>query len=449
MDFAWDPIFSGRPAVVHLCPDDLPENNFFSLLEAISQKRSYRLIYKLLDKYDQIFSLEAACSLLRCALNSELTLRAFKAILKRCPPVSELLTVRQSCDFPLFVCGLLEQTAYMDRADVLALLLEEGASPNRRPGFDHSPLECALMNQSQKSVELLMRQPDLDLTWTPALLELWARRGSPLQDFCLQAMAPRFLGWDPASLQPPPIPEAMRAEYPAQAGNWPLVERFCRERGRLDAEEGGAALRWFARMDTAVPEEEAAVSALNALLESCPELLRRREARRTLARFFLSVDEKTREVLRPWMERIRHRRVDMEERDWSGSGYSGLLNLWQALLPQGPTLAVDRWSDVFRVPYAVGGHEERYIRLPWEDLECILDACPILGKGRRGYLSPVAATVLRCGSPALVERVFQPGGPLADEDPDCLLLCAQDDEYPRVNRNALLTVIRKEEQYEL
>lgn len=448
MDSALDSLFSDHPALVFYCPDDLPENNFTCLLEAISQKQSYRLIYKLLDKYDHIFSPEGACTLLRCALNCRLTLTAFKAILKRCPPAAELLSVNQLCEFPLSHCGLMEQSAYMDRPDVLALLLEEGADPNRRPGFDYSPLECALMSQSLKCVELLMERPDLDLTWTPELLELWARRESPLQDFCLQTMAPRFLGWDPASLQPLPLPEAMRAEHPARAGNWPLVERLCRERGRLDAEEGRAALRWFQHPVPEEGEKEEAAAALSALLESCPELLRTKDARRTLARFFLAVNDETREALRPWITRIRRCRIDMEQRDWIGA-YSGFLNLWRALMPQGPILAVNRWADTFHSSCFTDWQQELGRPQPWDELEIILNVCPILGKGRRGKLSPLAADVLRYGSPALVERMFQPGGPLADEDTDRLLSCAQDDGCPRINRSAVLSVIQKEERYEL
>lgn len=444
-----DSLFAAAP--LHLPSwEDLPENNFSLLLDAICEK-SYPLIYAQLRRYDYTFSPEAAFRLLDKALESSLSLRAFQAILERCPPVPEVLSSGFAPDMILGSCCLLDKAACLDRADVLALLLERGADPNRQPGCDSSPLEAAVAGQSLKCVELLMERPELDTAWTPQLLCEWANadRGLTLLDFCLQAMAPRFTGWEAASLQPLPIPELMTARLIAEAGNWPLLERFCRERGTLSPADGRQALNAIQPLEVQEQDHRACAAALDALLKRCPSLLRGQTACRTLLRCFLRFDGEARELLRPWTESLRRRRISMEREDWIDLEYDGFLNRWLSLLPQGPVLVIDRWSDVLEDPLADDVMGNEVVLLRSEALRRILSLCPIRGKGRAGKVSPVAQAVLRYGAPDLLAELFQPGALLAEEDPGALLEYVQDSECPRINRNAVLAYARKEEDYEL
>lgn len=430
--------------------DDLPENNFSLLLDAISE-RSYPLIYARLRRYDYTFSPEAAFQLLDKALESRLTLKAFQAILERCPPAPEVLSSGPAPDMILRSCSLTDKAAYLDRADVLELLLEWGAGPNQQPDCDYSPLEAALAGQSLECVKLLVERPELDTAWTPQLLCEWAHadHGLTLLDFCLQTMAPRFTGWEAASLQPLPIPEPMTARLIVEAGNWPLLERFCRERGTIPPDDGRQALNAIQPLEVQEWNEQACAAALNALLERCPGLLRGQMACRTLLRCFLRFDGEARELLRPWAESLRRRRISMEREDWIDLEYDGFLNRWLSLLPRGPVLVIDRWSDALEDPLAYDGMGGEAVLLRSEAIRRILSLCPVRGKGRTGKVSPVAQAALRYGTPELLAEQFRPGGLLAEEDPDALLNYAQDSECPRMNRNAVLAYVRKEENYEL
>lgn len=442
-----DSLFTGFP--VQIIDDDLPENNFSALMNAISNK-SYSLIYRLLHKFDYTFSPRAAFLLLNEALENGLTLKVFQAVLERCPPVPEILPAGVSSDPFLSSCGPVEKAAGADRADVLALLLERGASPNQMPNRDGSPLEAALTSQSLKCVELLMAQPELDTSWTPMLLFDWARagHGGTLLDFCLQAMAPRFIGWEPATLESLPIPEPMTAPLIAGVGNWNLLERFCRERGSVPLDDGRQVLDDVHFSSVEEGEEKACAAALNALLERCPGLLRRQRDCRVLLRCFLRFGGEAREFLRPWVKRLQHKRISMEREDWICWEYDGLPELWQSLMPTGPTLLIDRWSDVLENFCFDEPGNDGPIRKS-RALRRILSRCPVRGKGRAGKVSPVARAVLNCGAPELLSELLAPGGLLTEEDPGALMEYVQTAECPRASRGAVLAHVKKEENYEL
>lgn len=430
--------------------EDLPENNFSLLLDAISEK-SYPLIYARLRRYDYTFSPEAAFRLLDKALESGLSLKAFQAILERCPPMPEVLSTGPVPDMISGSCSLTDKAAYLDRADVLALLLERGAGPNRQPDCGFSPLEAALDGLCLECVKLLVEQPELDTAWTPRLLCEWAKadHGRPLLDFCLQTMAPRFTGWEALSFQPLPIPEPMTAWMFAMAGNWPLLERFCRERGTIPPDDGRQALNAIRPLEVQERDHQACAAALDALLKRCPGLLRGQTACRTLLRCFLRFGGEARELLRPWTESLRRRRISMEREDWIDLEYDGFLNRWLSLLPQGPVLVIDRWSNALEDPLSYDETGGEAVLLRSEALRRILSLCPVRGKGRAGRVSPVAQAVLRYGAPELLAELFRPGGLLAEEDPGALLEYARDGECPRMNRAAVLAYVRKEENYEL
>ncbi len=438
-------------------PGYASDDSLSPLRDAMSQK-SYPSIYKELRRCSGPFSPGDAYDLLGDALENGLTLRVFEAVLDKSPPLPEILSydnTKNLLNLILDPPGLICKAAYQDRGDVLSMFIERGASPNGTDG-KCSPLESALMGQALSSVEVLIQQPELDISWTPQLLFEWARTGADpdLRDFCIQTIAPRFTGWDPLSFQPLPIPEPMTAQIIAKARSWPLLERFCRERAPVSPEDVRAAIRIISLQAlgpnlgdepvSLMPEDTQAVcaEALAALLESCPALPRRETDCRALLRCFLNLGETARERLRPWTDKLGRRRIAMDWVDWNRGEYANFPDLWQSLLPNGPTLVIDRWSGIFDPFLAVPQHAKA--------LSHILDSCPIRGKGRSGKLSPVARAVLYHGDAALIESLFQRSdGLLATEDPDALMDYVLQGSCPRAIRAAVLAHVRKTVDYEL
>lgn len=284
------------------------------LLDAIERK-AYPTIYKELRRFTEPIFPRAAFLLLCQALEKYLSLEAIEAILDRSPPLPEFLYAGSISRVLLCRMGLVEHSAYADRADVLSLFLERGAGPNRADGFELSPLEAALEGECPACVELLMRQPELDTSWTPRLLTDWVERWrcNPVTDSCLQAMAPRFT-WVQLSCQTAPVPEAMTADVLAISEDWPLLECFCRERP-VSRKEGFNALRVISErvprlFSGSAPDGDvyaACARALAALFECCPGLLEGYEARWRMLHCFLALGEFSKgaqAALRPWAESL-------------------------------------------------------------------------------------------------------------------------------------------------
>ncbi len=459
-----------------MCPDisDNLSEDISVLLTAISQK-NYPLIYKELRRFTRTFSPGDANTLLRAALAGELRLKAFRAILDNSPPVKELFSPDfipdKKNNIPF---GLLEMASGEGRADVLSLLIERGAGPNRTDSSPYSPLEAALRGYAAKSVEILVRQTELDTTWTEYLLREWALPGplTPRRRACCRAMAPRFLGRKLRSRQPLPIPEPMTAMIIAEAENWPMLERFCRERAPISLKEGRKSLKIISRnkpprelslcFDSShVPgaagrnkpgskAQTECAAALAALLDSCPGLLKRESECRELLRCFLWFAEEAQACLRPWAESLGSRRIAMAASDWGFYGHDMFPDLWHRLLPRGPILVLDRWSDTFDIDGFWGGKVLQDPAMFGKTLSHVLAVCPVRGKGKEGKLSPLAQTVLRFGGVRLIDSLFrQSDGLLATEDPGALADFVLKENLPRATRAAVLSLVHKDMDYDL
>lgn len=451
-----DALFCSLSDPLTLLSSSLPEHNITDVLNAISSRR-YPAFYAALRKYQHLFSPEGAFLLIQQALEYELTIHAFLSILKRCPPVEEFLFSSQADTPFLGIHGLVELAAYLNRTDVLALLLERGGNVNRFPAFSLSPLEAALEGTALGSVELLVQQPELDTAWTPRLLSFWSCQDPepPKLEFCIQAVAPRFFPETYSLHAPLPIPDAPEMTALAiRNENWPLARRLLHERPPRSQKEIRSILTAFQSLNQQTDQPNC-VSTLIALLEVRPGLLRRRDACQVLLRYWLLFSPPCLSPLQPWVERIPFSHMELSLSDWLDAGADKVLSLWRDRLPNGPSLAVDRWSPIFQMTVQ---NEEPLPNIqpynwqpliPSELLSELVTHCPILGKAKSNVLSPLAKAMLQRGRPEQLESLLLPGGALADEPPQLLLDRAQDESLPRHNRAVILALIRKEETYEL
>lgn len=433
----------------------LPEHNITDVLDAITSRR-YPAFYAALRKYQHLFSPEGAFLLIQQALEYELTIHAFLSILKRCPPVEEFLFSGRADTPFLGIHGLVELAAYLNRTDVLALLLERGGNVNRFPAFSLSPLEAALEGTALGSVELLVQQPELDTAWTPRLLSFWSCQDPepPKLEFCIQAVAPRFFPETYSLHAPLPIPdEPEMTALAIENENWPLARRLLHERPPRSQKEIRSILTAFQSLNQQTDQPNC-VSTLIALLEVRPGLLRRRDACQVLLRYWLLFSPPCLSPLQPWVERIPFSHMELSPSDWLDAGAYQVLPLWRDRLPNGPALAVNRWSPIFQMmafdedPFPITQSCGRP-RIPSELLSELVSCCPILGKAKPNSLSPLAEAMLQRGRPEQLESLLLPGGALADEPPQLLLDRTQDESLPRHNRAVILALIRKEETYDL
>lgn len=444
---------------LHFSSLGLPEQNINEVFQAMEQK-SYPTLYAALRKYQYTFSPQGAFHLIYQALEHELNQKAILTILERCPPLEEFLFADEANIPFLDRCGLVETAAYLDRADILTLLLERGGNVNRYAGFSVSPVEAALEGPAFHCLSILAQREDLDITWTPRLYSLWSRDPDPpLLNLCLQTLVPRFFPGERSPMEPLPIPEGPGLLPPAiQNQNWPLALRAVRGCSPLPHKEGRTALDAF---PSQVPMEEQpeCVEVLCALLEGCPSLIRNKGTCQLLLRYWLTFPPDACQPLGPWVERIPFRKLSMRDRDWEDLGPQQLITLWNALLPLGPALVLDRWSPIFpEPPKEADGRNSLFQEFatqqffPVTEPECLADIlsfCQIQGKGRAGRISPLACTLIQHLPAALLEPLLAPGGVLAEEDPDALLDFAQSKHCPRLSRAAILSHIRKEDPYAL
>lgn len=455
---------------------DLPEqrNTEIERLLAAIRERTYPSFYTLLKRRKGRFGPQEAFELCITAVRGRLTLRAFTALLGCCPPLEEFLHAGSAgCEIiggrnmVSGEHGLTECAAAWDRADILKLLLRRGGNLNRDSGFELSPLEAAIEGRALHSVELLVQEPELDTALTPRLLASWSHMetGEDLLDFCLQAAAPRLTGAVPGPAAPIPVPRQLTVVNAASAGNWELAARICRERGSLPPEEARGLLDRLEMYRICPPEDSMSgffgmedpelmerkctgqARALDALLARCPELLRGQQACRTVAALILYHYGTTAEILAPWAEKIRNRKISLYHFPWRGGcldvkNAERLLDLWQKYLPDGPRPRLDR-----RMSILVFGRDGEEIR---QLLGRMLKLCaPPRGKAPDGRLSALAELLMCYGSPGMVEEQLRPGGLLAGEHLEVMLSPGAHREIPLANRAIAASCMRKEADYAL
>lgn len=415
-----------------------------ALLNAAEHKR-YPTLYALLDKlHGPLLSEEDCRALLLAGLNC--SIRAFRAILEHCPSAAELTYPDDpfSCNLfdpfdTLFASPdvtLADKAARGDRPEHLDELLRRGCSPNGA-----SVLLSAFLGKSPRCVKRLIREPDLDLFFSPDLLDLWAKtgmKGEEKLDECCLAAAPRLLQGEASQgklllYRGVPIPSRLDLNTVLLALNFPLAEFLCRNRevtlragmaamealgvlvSRLSLQRGPHCFSWKSRARNISRQQ--LISALNALLTACPQLLRRRLPQTLL--FFTALSGKAvPPTLRPWLEQLHGGKVALDPAP-------GLTNLAHALLLWEERFG-SRWTptlDPRAVSWSFFSFDHNtpiYPGLGLTALEVLLSRCRIRRFSPGEKLTYLSQAVLRVAPIPLVLCHLQPGGLLAGEDPKVL-----------------------------
>lgn len=433
--------------------DDLdePQAAFpFGLVNAVKNKR-YPTLYTLLNKLDGPLRRDAACQLLRAGL--ECSIGAFRVILDHCPPVTELTDDGNlqfyelddgALDLSSRFCSftLLDKAALDDRPEHLDELLRRGCSPNGPSGRDRcsgsSALLAAFLGRSPRCVRRLVREPELDTALTPSLLSQWARvglKGSEELEQCCRAAAPRLLGADRTGsplFHGVPIPPQLEVKTVLSQRNFPLAEFLCRNR-ELSIKEAAAAMEELAELVSELDpplgphsfywksrprklSRQRLCSMLDALFTACPQLLRRRLPR-TLLLFTALSGKSLPPLLRPWLDRLRGRRILLDFK-------LGYVNLSLALFFWEERLGA-RWVPVLD-PQRVS-FPPFFYNFPLfgpsgpTPLDLLLSRCRLQKFPPGKKLTELSLAVLHLAPMPLLLRQLQPGGLLSMEDPKLLL----------------------------
>ena len=267
----------------------------------------------LLERRKTPFARAEAFPLCAEVILNDFSVHVLNALLNVCPPLQELLDAgRVDCHIPEFwdPLGLTELAAYLGREELLDLLLRRGGNANARPEprlFPVSPLEAAAWGGNPGCVERLLREPELDLSFTVHLQRLWAKPElTEDQRQCLRRIAPLVADTAFPDRGPVPIPAAFCPMIAVEMDNGALFLRICRERGRLSRADGSAALNtlWA---EAALVKRQDPPDMLLALLEVFPEALAHRECRALLMLSAADFPEDSR--LEPWLNRLSVKRL--------------------------------------------------------------------------------------------------------------------------------------------
>ena len=316
----------------------------------------------------------------------------------------------------------------MDQPEHLKILLAAGAGPNQ--GGLVSPLAAAVHCKSQKCLQVLLDCPDLSPELPEDALAQWAgaENGDVMLDFCLCDLADHFLPRE-SPLMPLPLPPRLTLPMAAQLDNIPLLERLSRERTDVQPEEAVDALCALNWNDMRFPR------ALGCILAACPEALENPYARWAL----LSPALKGQEIppdLQPWIDRLEGEDISLW---WEDIHYSwvfllpGMPDTWAKLVEMWRRRFGDRLRLVlhrrFSLPHTMGSScffneacdQGTFLLSPafalkQEDLEALLDFCPVRGVPVPGEASDFAKSLVCMASPKRLLQELRPGGLLEGED---------------------------------
>jgi len=401
--------------------------------------RGYAKIYALLNKRTAPFDPEAAFWLCYYALDC--SINVLTRLLPLCPPPDSFIHKHTiSTMFELPNPGLLGFAAYHDRSEAVSLFLQAGASPNAAHSDQVSPLEMAMEGHSFLTLDLLLKQPGLDKTITPRLLDIWARLDESAEDpsllWCCQRLAQETFAPDYDIFDPTPLPPQLTIRHAAYYHNWPLFRRLCRERP-LTTDQ---AVEGLQNLISASPSLEEAAPLLFELLEACPELVRRRMPRYLLAALALSdsplID---RAAVQHWLDRLPGKEIVLQPSLYPERilDVPDLLQKWSRRLG-------DRFLPVLDTAYPLPGNHPGD-----QQILALLNGCRITGRRCTKNISALSTSILYHASPSLLCYLLQSDNVLARETPEAIQRFLECPVIRSEKADLLRAHIRKEEPYAL
>lgn len=346
--------------------------------------------------------------------------------------------------------SLVSSVVRYHRPDLLELLFEYGASPNRESDCLHSPLEVAFKYQSLDCLHSLLKHPNLDKTLTDHLLTQLAGIGSSPEftEIC-QAAAPVLLGCQCSKTDSGqdiyiPFPKQITLEHAIKKFNFrlfmPPPPALLENSHHLDTRNIVDAFMTWAH----IPEETFCQIFADIMQTVCsmvwPDIIYTEEFQYLAIVAALSVkvppspnepnyqqqiDEKNR-----WyhcVEQFSNPRIVLQEciqHNWFGK--KGLLTEWN----KAKDAINEKRRKNNREPLYLAIDRNNELPCDWTNpvkyqtftniMDLIFENFEIIGKAPTGSLSTLARHCLRYASFDQIEKQLQPGGLLATEDPYAL-----------------------------
>lgn len=454
-------LLSGQPRDILSRPPD-SQARFEDLQEPeliyYLYKRNYSAAYYRLKKLTRPLPPQDAMAACLCSITA--TNRLLETVLDHCPPIREFQFRGVGK-----VSSLIAVTVAHDLPEALNSLLLRGADPNLGPNEEVSPLETAFTSQFISCLWRLLEAPDLEVSLTPPMLEIWGslqeQAENPVLKWCCQAMAQRLTGTDGGPLGPVPIPPELRLKHVLVSSNGDLAARICRERPLTDEElqdarfyfSGPGSRHFSALTDRSdawtLSQLQSRLTFLLAFLETHPETLEEPALRSSVAETALALPEMD-EALALWVERLADGPVLLRELPcllpFSNEPllFPGMMQhrLDPAFFP--------RWDQRLGsrlIPTLNRRSGPPFANLLPEDIRLLLDRVTFVGTPEPDKLSQAAQAALLNAPEEQLSRLLQPGGLLAEEPAGKLLDACQ--LLPANRRSVVLAHIRKETDYEL
>lgn len=420
-------------------------------------KRNYSAAYYRLKKLTEPLPPQDAMAACLCSITA--TSRLLETVLDHCPPIRKFQFRGVGK-----VSSLIAVTVAHDLPEVLNSLLLRGADPNQGPNQEVSPLETAFTSQFISCLWRLLEAPDLEVSLTPPMLEVWGslqeQAENPVLKWCCQAMAQRLTGTDGGPLGPVPIPPELRLKHVLASSNGDLAARICRERPLTDEDLQDAGYffsnpdRFFSLLNErcnsfAILELQSRITFLQAFLETHPEALDDPALRSFLAETALALPEMD-ETLALWVARMAEGPVLLRTLP-NLSLFTDEPILFPFMQQQRLDPALfSRWEQRLGsrlIPTLDRGSGPSFAQFAPEDIRLLLDRVTFVGTPEPDKLSQAAQAALLNAPEEQLSRLLQPGALLAEEPAGKLLDACQ--LLPVNRRNTVLAHIRKETDYEL
>lgn len=449
---------------------DVPTAEFDNLQEPelveVLYDQNYELAEYMLQLLPGQLSPQDAAAACLCALAGPTAF--MHTLLDHCPPIPEFQFRGVGT-----VTSLLNVAIFYNKHEMLKILLDRGAEPNKR--FPEKgirlPLEDAFCYDTHDCLTVLLHCDRLQPEITQAMLSHWGklRNDDPNDIFAAdvwwsaQLLLEKLTGIPADRDNPYPIPSQLEMQYALEHRNLDLAAHLCKVRPLTEEEQTDAVRYCYARyehdlkgyLSSSQFDPFSDTSWMNApairfllrLLERYPHLLNTPELRSALAVTVMYLPQPCKHLQR-WVDRLEDGPVRMHYLPT----VSDANNLFVSL-PTFYSLDVDFfriWTERLGsrlIPaFSVNAPVHR-IHPKDNSLRILFQNAVFIGERFEDALSPMAEYALRNAPEDLLADLMQPGKLLAEESPFALINAAL--SLPDARRNQILPHIQKTVHYDL